>query len=201
MSATVYIDTIQKGDSVGLKPLALSVLFHGSVPHVFQTPTQIPLEITINVPSEFAGYVVPILDAAPLVISSPQPRLRMPSFFPLPSDFDPFTARRWVTLLYKLESWLVHIVVDTCAPEWTWGRDAFWMAFLAAYPDFPHGSWPVWNSRISLEGAFIESWTLTKDPEDLPALITDHDTIRAVIWTDFQRLATECFPYSLVAEL
>ncbi|KAG2029760.1 hypothetical protein BDR03DRAFT_825306, partial [Suillus americanus] len=94
--------------------------------------------------------------------------------------------RCWVTLLYKLESWLVHIVVDTCTPEWTWGRDAFWIAFLAAYPDFPHGSWPLWNSRISLEGAFIESWTLTEDPEDSPALITDHDTIRAVIWTEFQ---------------
>ncbi|KAG1888081.1 hypothetical protein F4604DRAFT_1570187, partial [Suillus subluteus] len=109
--------------------------------------------------------------------------------------------RCWVTLLYKLESWLVHVVVNTRTPEWTWGCDAFWMAFLAAYPDFPHGSWPLWNSRISLEGAFIESWTLTEDAEDSPALITDHDTIRAGIWTKFQRLATECFPYSLVAEL
>ncbi|KAG2352378.1 hypothetical protein BDR07DRAFT_1384336 [Suillus spraguei] len=107
MSATVYIDAIQKDDGVGLKPLALSVLFHGSMPHVFQTATRILLEITINVPSEFSGYVVPILDAAPLMISSLQPRLRMPSFFPLPSDFDPFTARCWVTLLYQLESWLI----------------------------------------------------------------------------------------------
>jgi hypothetical protein len=41
MSATVYIDAIPKDDGVGLKPLALSVLFHGSVPHVFQTATRI----------------------------------------------------------------------------------------------------------------------------------------------------------------
>ncbi|KAG2085108.1 hypothetical protein BD769DRAFT_1374531 [Suillus cothurnatus] len=110
---------------------------------------------------------------------------------------------KWVTLLHKLESWLVHIniVVDTRTPEWTWGHDTFWMAFLAACPDFPHSSWPLWNSRISLEGAFIELWTPTEDPEDSPALITNHDTIRAVIWTEFQRLAAECFLYSLVAEL
>lgn len=92
-------------------------------------------------------------------------------------------------------------MADTSTPEWTWGRDAFWMAFVAAHPDFPRGSWPLWNSRISLEGAFIESWTLTEDPEDAPPLITDYDTIRASIWTEFQRLAAECFPYSLVAEL
>ncbi|OAX30709.1 hypothetical protein K503DRAFT_778060, partial [Rhizopogon vinicolor AM-OR11-026] len=137
MSATVYIDAIQKDNGVGLKPLALSVLFRGSIPRVFQTATQIPLEITITVPPEFADYVVPILDAAPLMTSSLQPRLRTPSFFPLPSDFDPFTTKCWVTLSRQLEFWLVHVVADTRTPEWTWGRDAFWMAFVAAHPDFP----------------------------------------------------------------
>ncbi|KAG2115682.1 hypothetical protein BD769DRAFT_1391176 [Suillus cothurnatus] len=37
-------------------------------------------------------------------------------------------------------SWLLTLM-DTVTPEWTWGRDAFWYAFVAANPDFPNGKW------------------------------------------------------------
>ena len=32
------------------------------------------------------------------------------------------------------------------------------MAFIAAYPSFPQGSWPSWNARIAIEGVFIQGW-------------------------------------------
>ena len=36
----------------------------------------------------------------------------------------------------------------------------FWMAFVAAFPTFPHGDWLLWDLLITIEGNFISSWVL-----------------------------------------
>ncbi|EGN99246.1 hypothetical protein SERLA73DRAFT_73784 [Serpula lacrymans var. lacrymans S7.3] len=41
---------------------------------------------------------------------------------------------------------------------WNWGLDVFLIAFVSAYPTFPQGDWPAWDSRIPLEGRFIVEW-------------------------------------------
>ncbi len=42
--------------------------------------------------------------------------------------------------------------------DWEWGREAYWMAFTGAYPNFPNGSWPTWDATIELDGRFICKW-------------------------------------------
>ncbi|KAJ8582621.1 hypothetical protein M405DRAFT_708070, partial [Rhizopogon salebrosus TDB-379] len=63
----------------------------------------------------------------------------------------------WAALSKDIEGWLA-VEVDAEMQLWTWGRDAFWLAFVVAYPLFPRGSWPKWDPRIPLEGTFIEQW-------------------------------------------
>ncbi|KAL0567445.1 protein kinase, partial [Marasmius crinis-equi] len=42
--------------------------------------------------------------------------------------------------------------------DWEWGREAYWMAFTAAYPEFPRGEWPSWDASIGLDGPYIIEW-------------------------------------------
>lgn len=65
-------------------------------------------------------------------------------FLPL-QHFDYADQAKWASLMKDIEAWLVDQV--NCQTQlWTWGRDAFWLAFIAAYPSFPRGSWPKWDS-------------------------------------------------------
>ncbi|KAH8991021.1 hypothetical protein EDB92DRAFT_1781735, partial [Lactarius akahatsu] len=50
--------------------------------------------------------------------------------------------------------------------HWKWGVKVFWMAYLAAYPYFPLGEWPHWDTRIPMAGPFIESQLLARDFEE-----------------------------------
>ncbi|KAG2354697.1 hypothetical protein BDR07DRAFT_1228538, partial [Suillus spraguei] len=79
------------------------------------------------------------------------------SFLPLPSTFDHADSDHWAELSDNIQSWLVAFA-DTMLPEWNWGWDAFWYAFITANPDFPNGKWTFWDTRIPLEGQFIEEW-------------------------------------------
>jgi len=47
----------------------------------------------------------------------------------------------WVALAEHIQDWLLNVVLDTHSQEWLWGRKAFWIAFIAAYPLFLLGSW------------------------------------------------------------
>ncbi|EIW73930.1 hypothetical protein CONPUDRAFT_78417 [Coniophora puteana RWD-64-598 SS2] len=57
-------------------------------------------------------------------------------FLPLPVDFDPADSSHWAALADDIQAWLLSTVPPTSS-QWTWGRDAFWLAFTAAYPAFP----------------------------------------------------------------
>ena len=49
-----------------------------------------------------------------------------------------------------------HLQVDS--PAWVWARDAYWIAFVGAHPDFPGGEWPSWNTAVGMGGVFITRW-------------------------------------------
>ncbi|TFK79105.1 hypothetical protein K466DRAFT_459449, partial [Polyporus arcularius HHB13444] len=68
----------------------------------------------------------------------------------------------WVWLYEQIERWLVDVVVDRRSKLWIWGREAFWIAFVGAYPAFPGGEWPNWNPCISMDGEFIRRWVETQ---------------------------------------
>ncbi len=41
---------------------------------------------------------------------------------------------------------------------WGWARDAYWIAFVAAYPNFPRATWPMWDLVVQFDGTFIKEW-------------------------------------------
>lgn len=91
-------------------------------------------------------------------------------FLPLPRAFDWTDSQQWATLSNEIECWLINEVQDSSLPQWTWGRDAFWLAFIAAHPSFPGGRWSAWDPRIPLEGTFITEWLSGDETESV-----DHD--------------------------
>ncbi|KAF8871235.1 hypothetical protein BD779DRAFT_1384103, partial [Infundibulicybe gibba] len=79
-------------------------------------------------------------------------------FLPLNNTFDPTSQASWQMLWPRIGDWLVNVIVETDSYEWHWGAEAFWMVYVAANPQFPGGEWEAWDSRIALEGTFIEQW-------------------------------------------
>ena len=64
-----------------------------------------------------------------------------------------------MTLADDIQRWLVAEEPSLRGKElWNWGTEAFWIAFTAAYPAFPHGEWPRWNPQINMGGQYIQSW-------------------------------------------
>ncbi|KAG1836902.1 hypothetical protein F4604DRAFT_1942812 [Suillus subluteus] len=188
-------------EGTGFTPISLSISFQGSIAQsALLNFGTIPLQVTIQLPRELGGQVVPVIrhiswtEFVSNVESQSVPQFMIP-FLPLPPSFNPLCEASWSVLAREVESWLVNTIRDVRAPEWAWGCNAFWMAFIAANPDFPRGSWPNWNPKISLEGKFIESWTadnLTM-PADSPLSQHILDEIRRSIWDDFQL----SFPFPL----
>ncbi|KAG2357553.1 hypothetical protein BDR07DRAFT_1297435 [Suillus spraguei] len=75
---------------------------------------------------------------------APSPDDSIP-FLPLLPAFNSRNQENWTSLSKEIETWLV-LDVHPESPLWTWGHDAFWLAFIGAYPCFPRGTWPMWDS-------------------------------------------------------
>jgi hypothetical protein len=117
-------------------------------------------------------------------------------FLPLPADFNYEDRTQWMKLADTIQDWLVaEEPLLEGKKLWTWGTEAFWVAFTAAYPAFPHGEWPRWNTRISLEGQYIQSWLEGLNDEDgLEADGYSNETWElSVVWQHFQQLLL-CLP-------
>jgi hypothetical protein len=130
-------------------------------------------------------------------------------FLPLDPTFDSFSKASWQDLSCRIEHWLT--VIGLQSPDWTWGCEAFWMAFVASYPSFPCGSWPEWNVAIPFAGPFIMSWI--EDPEfpnsgDSSRVGDNYDSwslvaveeayIMSSIWLHFQSLISTVWPYEII---
>ncbi|KAG1878922.1 hypothetical protein F4604DRAFT_1537481, partial [Suillus subluteus] len=154
-------------------PLCVGVCFSGDLPRHLVHGV-IPIQISVSIAEEYSSFTTPVieslaLDGYPHSESSrsenvcAQPSLpcnwhvEIPILFLLlPSNFNHMNSHHWSQLSEQIQHWLVTIPSDS--QHWTWGRDAFWLAFVGACPDFPGGSWLRWDMRIPLEGQFIEQW-------------------------------------------
>ncbi|KAI9567275.1 hypothetical protein HD554DRAFT_2024250 [Boletus coccyginus] len=66
-------------------------------------------------------------------------------FLPLPSGFEPTDTCQWHRLATEIEHCLL---ADSCLgnkyPQcYRLMQDLFWMTFVASFPTFPHGDWPL----------------------------------------------------------
>ncbi|KAI6140157.1 hypothetical protein BKA82DRAFT_157315 [Pisolithus tinctorius] len=112
-------------------------------------------------------------------------------FLPLASTFDPMDTCHWATLSKDIERWLMNDVWTTSVPQWAWGRDAFWLAYIAAHP-----IWSVWDPRIPMEGQFIEEW-LNDDGTNGSADGIRH-LLLSNIWESFSRHIALFYPFVLI---
>jgi hypothetical protein len=121
------------------------------------------------------------------------------SFLPLPLTFDFHNQKHWSSLSKEIEAWLV-LEVDPESPLWAWGRDAFWLAFIGAYPYFPRGKWLMWDSRVPLQGTFIEGW-LDKSNGAEGNWIGMQGTTEVLnhVWAEFCMLAALFYPSPLIS--
>ncbi|KAG1726438.1 uncharacterized protein EDB91DRAFT_1013145, partial [Suillus paluster] len=175
--ATVYPDVqCLDTDDTTLKPLFFTIKFSSTLPrHLIEQ--NIPIEILVSIAEEYGCFTMPFLNIMPVdlwqfdagsslhsgdsdvstfgeYITHPDD-IPIP-FLPLPPAFNYTIQADWVALSKQIKKWLVEL--NTELPQWTWGRDTFWLAFVAGYPFFPRGNWRMWDPRIPLEGVFIERW-------------------------------------------
>ncbi|KAI0943228.1 hypothetical protein AcW1_002443 [Taiwanofungus camphoratus] len=168
---------------------------------------EIPLQISISLPQEYAHFTSPILHALPAwLLSDTATNVALRdtpdqsiSFLPLPSTFSPSDWCSWAAISTKIEMWLLNEIVNTRCADWTWGCDAFWIVFISAHPDFPAGEWPKWNAKIALEGSFIERW-MQQDCQGLAECNgkISYDHLLAELWSEFQQLVSLYFPGPLI---
>ncbi|KAG8948540.1 hypothetical protein FRC03_000713 [Tulasnella sp. 419] len=171
-------------DCVGLSSL-IRISLPGNLPtsdsnhHVV-----VPIEISVSVPKEVVGDLVPVLEFLPVfptqdpnitnIYSPSEPDHSIP-FLPLGSDFGHLDRDCWAKLTKSIQDWLLSGVRDHASNEWVWGLEAFWISYIAAYPAFPLGTWPRWDRRIPLSGQFIEGWLSQEKTDDFGGDDYDHD--------------------------
>lgn len=150
-----------------------TVELDGELPNEM-TNSHIPLTIIATVSSQFARFVRPVLKCQVQEVGSGKaddgevlekqmrgvPVNDYPvSFMPLPLGFDHHLSSSWALLAKRIQVWLCEIVDNRNHPQWEWGLDLFWIAFVAAHPTFPFGpNFPTWNADIPLQGSFIDEW-------------------------------------------
>ena len=102
-------------------------------------------------------------------------------FLPLPSNFESTDVSHWQRLTKTIERCLVaSTTFENRYPEaYRVMRDLFWMAFVAAFPTFPEGDWPLWDARISMEGGFISNWVCKEEVTRMPF-------VQQAIWDKFK---------------
>ncbi|KAI6137640.1 hypothetical protein BKA82DRAFT_4023370 [Pisolithus tinctorius] len=121
-------------------------------------------------------------------------------FLPLPHTFDHRNSHQWIGLCKDIERWLVEDV-NTSYPQWEWGRDAFWMAFIGSYPMFPDGKWHHWDPDIPLDGQFIRDWLNTDENkmENESGSVTSLEHTLSIVWETFCRHVALFYPFPLIS--
>ncbi|KAI0706397.1 hypothetical protein C8Q76DRAFT_800838 [Earliella scabrosa] len=156
-----------------LSQLSVKVTFLGRLPETINVEN-IPIQIAISIPHELGVHAHPILqlDTQGTTVDNAIMRLSIkeqaeirdtiahvpsPPFVPLPATFRPLDDNGWIKLYHSIATWMTwHLEVGSLA--WVWARDAYWIAFVGAHPEFPGGKWPSWDSAVGLDGVFICRW-------------------------------------------
>ncbi|KAI0345232.1 hypothetical protein BDW22DRAFT_1354140 [Trametopsis cervina] len=156
----------------GLPSLSgLFIEFVGHLPEELTTADKVPLQVNITVPGKFAAYVRPVLKAvvehtdtfAEVIEDEKEDDSPMSdhaiTFMPLPKEFNHQSSNSWQAMAAEIQSWLNDEVRDTTHLQWQWGLELFWIAYVAAFPDFPSGTaWHDWELALPIDGAFINNW-------------------------------------------
>ncbi|KAG2106475.1 hypothetical protein BD769DRAFT_1393165 [Suillus cothurnatus] len=190
--------------------MSLTVCFPGTFPRQILERSDIPVRISVSIDEEYGTFTTPVIEVVSLDLhhcgsllycsggldnpTSIMPKLissqdmsnvgePIISFLPLPPSFDYVNQADWETVAQQIQEW-VTTEVDTESPLWTWGRDAFWLAFVAAHLSFPMGKWPMWDPRIPLEGSFIEEWIQCSNDHgaDEEVLAQDDAVLTQTVW-------------------
>jgi hypothetical protein len=107
----------------------------------------------------------------------------------------------WANLSSQIQDWLINDVTNPRSQEWKWGRDLFWISFIAAHPLFPQGSWPKWNSKISMDGPFIQNW-IDRGQMSLsgerPITNSGGNSVLSDLWEEFICIASFFYPHKIV---
>ncbi|KAG1744930.1 uncharacterized protein EDB91DRAFT_1246458 [Suillus paluster] len=212
---TVYPDIQFQGVDQGpSQSMLLTICFSGRLPtQVIER--NIPVQISVSFAEEYRSFTSPVVEATSMDLCSSagesipldatslcsQGHGKLPAcqddidipFLPL-QHFDYCDQATWAALSKDIKGWLA-TEVDTETQLWTWGHDAFWLAFIVAHPLFPRGSWPMWDSHIPLEGTFIEQWL---EQSGNTTVMAGEQDIRGDIWAEFCRHAALFFPHPLV---
>ncbi|KAG2150280.1 uncharacterized protein EDB93DRAFT_1084299 [Suillus bovinus] len=213
----------QNTEDVSLQPLCIGICFSGDLPRHLVRGV-VPIQISVSIAEEYRPYMTPVMEALTLdrypysecsstfddvsgqlshaldssekghELSYNNVDVNIPiPFLLLPSKFNPMDSFHWLQLSEKIQHWLV--TIPAVSQHWTWGHNAFWLAFVGACPDFPCSQWPMWDPRIPLEGQFIEHW-LDADNlggDQIGENLLDH------IWTEFCAHAMLFHPDPLVS--
>ncbi|KAI5998989.1 hypothetical protein F5J12DRAFT_784828 [Pisolithus orientalis] len=157
-TASINVSTIQCVNGIGLGPVNCSISFDGHLNIVDALPC-IPMQISIHVPEEYS-HLRPSLhtsDAMPHTPLQPLSHTNFP-YLPLSPTFNHLNGAAWTSLTDEIQFWLVHSITEKHSPNWLWSWEFFWMAFIAAFPQFPHNVWLTWNPLVPMEGLFICNW-------------------------------------------
>ncbi|KAG1737141.1 uncharacterized protein EDB91DRAFT_1237955 [Suillus paluster] len=180
-------------DGAPWQRILVTMCFPGRLPR--QTiQGNIPVHISVSVAEEYGPFTSPVMEAISVDLCpthifgsyltqftpsqadnnlSSQEDVVIP-FLPLRETFNYANPMEWATLSREIKRWLV-TEVDIRSQLWTWGRDAFWLTFVAAYPLFPGGKWPMWDPRVPVEGTFIKEWL--GQPSDILVCIVCTTTV------------------------
>ena len=157
-----------------------------------------PIKISVHLADEWTGFL-PIVHVAPnhkltqseiLNPISFSPLVHAPRFslfqamflfLPLPFSFESTDVSHWQRLTKMIESCLVaSTTFKNRHPEaYCVMQDLFWMAFVASFPTFPGGDWPLWDAQISMKEGFISSWVHKEEVEEI-------SFVQQAIWVQFK---------------
>ena len=124
-------------------------------------------------------------------------------FLPISPTFNRTSAEAWSSLASQIQQWLIFCLRDEGTPHWKWGVEVFWVAFVASYPSFPLGEWPLWDSRIPMASPFIEKQLAVNDFEETSRkaveLISEDMARkrREELWEEFCTIVRVLYPYPI----
>ncbi|KAK1227767.1 protein kinase, partial [Marasmius sp. AFHP31] len=139
--------------------------------------TKVPLQISLSLPEPYRSFLEPVVNEYADSVdpetqteiglanddssTSPTPSSKIPDppCLELSSAFNHQSTESWTNVYKDIGQWMGGIRLERGETEdWQWGWEAYWMAFVAAFPHFPSGAWSNWDPAIALDGPFITEW-------------------------------------------
>ncbi|KAI0757488.1 hypothetical protein C8Q80DRAFT_1116613 [Daedaleopsis nitida] len=170
-ATTSFLGTVHADSK--LPRLGFTISFLGRIPEGL-TVKNVPLQIAITVPHEYGVHTFPLIQLTPELptvndgvkkySAADQDIIREtvskypPPFLPLPPTFQTSNRASWIQLHHDIVQWMLSCLIDRESKTWEWARNAYWIAFVRAHPEFLQGEWGMWDYRVGFDGRFIKQW-------------------------------------------